>query len=771
VREQEDFPNTTFLSQNMCVSRITQWHSAPDRQNELAIAKIIGELAHFGRIRLRKDTRYLHSRILRRRGHRQYRGVAKGTALLYLGDQLRGNFAANGSYAASTPIKHFVYDTATVNGSVMSYAKGQVAEAYTCSGACATKITDEGFSYSQRGELTDVYESTPNSNGYYHTTTGYYANGALNTLTGVPLHTAGWTFGIDGEGRPKTAIDGASTNLVTGTSYNPAGQPTSVALGSGDRDAYGYDPNTGRMSSYQFAVGATPKYETGTLNWNPNGTLGSLAVTDQPYTADAQSCTYGYDDLARLKNASCGTAWSQTFTYDPFGNIVKAGSSAFQATYSAATNRIATITGAPAPTYDANGNLLTITDSAAHSYSWDAEGKPASLDTVGLTYDALGRMVEQNRAGVFTEILYSPIGKLGLMNKQITENIFLPLPGGEEATYTSQTIRYRHYDWLGSARFESNTGQQKYGDVAYAPFGESYDMSGTPYLSFTGQQQDTVSGLFDFAYREYNPIEGRWISPDPAGAGASDPATPQSWNRYAYVLNNPLSNTDPTGLWCYYGTTDDNGKIDFTLPDASDWNSFDYNSTKGECSNTGGQWYDDANPPLIADPTVVNVAGIAPLDVATTSAAPSKVGCGTVLPNGQTVGSVVQQQRANLQNAFNESVAQAQTGRPSNPFAYQLGAFTAIVGPNGPIDFKKGQTGQTFVQMGLAGNFAYYAIGAGYFSPSRLDAGAGAYALTAAAFFPHSTVHFSDLTGNFFSDSAAGQMRGPGLAANGCSIP
>jgi hypothetical protein len=52
-----------------------------------------------------------------------------------------------------------------------------------------------------------------------------------------------------------------------------------------------------------------------------------------------------------------------------------------------------------------------------------------------------------------------------------------------------------------------------------------------------------------------------------------------------------------------------------------------------------------------------------------------------------------------------------------------------------------------------------------------LDAGAALYALTAAAFFPHSTVHFSDLTGHYFSDSAANMMKGPGLAANGCPVP
>jgi len=41
--------------------------------------------------------------------------------------------------------------------------------------------------------------------------------------------------------------------------------------------------------------------------------------------------------------------------------------------------------------------------------------------------------------------------------------------------------------------------------------------------------------------------QGRWVSPDPAGLAAVDPTNPQTWNRYAYVSNNPLTSTDPNG--------------------------------------------------------------------------------------------------------------------------------------------------------------------------------------------------------------------------------
>ena len=57
-----------------------------------------------------------------------------------------------------------------------------------------------------------------------------------------------------------------------------------------------------------------------------------------------------------------------------------------------------------------------------------------------------------------------------------------------------------------------------------------------------------MTGLYDFSYREYDPVQGRWISPDPAGLNVVDPMNPQTWNRYGYVMNAPLNNIDPNGL-------------------------------------------------------------------------------------------------------------------------------------------------------------------------------------------------------------------------------
>jgi RHS repeat-associated protein len=127
----------------------------------------------------------------------------------------------------------------------------------------------------------------------------------------------------------------------------------------------------------------------------------------------------------------------------------------------------------------------------------------------------------------------------------------IDLPGGLRAggqTSGAGVQSYSHPDWLGSARTISSVGRTWVGSQAYAPFGEAYAASGSVVSLFTNQYNDQASDLYDFPAREQHRVQGRWISPDPAGLAAADPSSPQSWNRYAYSLNGPTYLLDPLGL-------------------------------------------------------------------------------------------------------------------------------------------------------------------------------------------------------------------------------
>lgn len=65
---------------------------------------------------------------------------------------------------------------------------------------------------------------------------------------------------------------------------------------------------------------------------------------------------------------------------------------------------------------------------------------------------------------------------------------------------------------------------------------------------FTGKERDAESGLDYFGARYFSGAQGRFTSPDPL-LNSGRPWDPQSWNRYAYVGNNPLRYTDPLGLY------------------------------------------------------------------------------------------------------------------------------------------------------------------------------------------------------------------------------
>jgi RHS repeat-associated protein len=64
---------------------------------------------------------------------------------------------------------------------------------------------------------------------------------------------------------------------------------------------------------------------------------------------------------------------------------------------------------------------------------------------------------------------------------------------------------------------------------------------------FTGKERDAESGLDYFGARYYGSSLGRFMQTDPK-PGSAHMLNPQSWNRYAYTLNNPLKFIDPNGM-------------------------------------------------------------------------------------------------------------------------------------------------------------------------------------------------------------------------------
>src|SRR5208337_639409 len=69
---------------------------------------------------------------------------------------------------------------------------------------------------------------------------------------------------------------------------------------------------------------------------------------------------------------------------------------------------------------------------------------------------------------------------------------------------------------------------------------------------FASMEQDSETLEYHTQFRQYSPNQGRWLVPDPSGMAAVSLANPQSLNMYAYVINNPTTATDATGLCGQY---------------------------------------------------------------------------------------------------------------------------------------------------------------------------------------------------------------------------
>jgi RHS repeat-associated protein len=424
-----------------------------------------------------------------------------------------------------------------------------------------------------------VTASTQQTGGQtYNFTYGYNLANALTSETLPSGRTL--TSGYDTTGRLTTvsgALSGTTTNYLNVTQYWAHGPVKQMQYGNNVWRDYGYINSRLQLTGYWDTINEDPSkfLRQEFPNWvngsgQNNGTLQSIQTLNfagpVPYTnLGTITQTFGYDSLNRLTSASESGDWSQSYSYDQYGNMWMPSNTLTPP----ALGPVAPTSNVYNPannqnvysTYDANGNLTAF---GAIGVSYDAENRQTAAGTNSYSYDGAGQRVSKTTGSGQITFVYDAFGQLAAeyAGGTVWTKDYVRAGGQiaaiENAYGAPCTTCYLSYDYLGSPRMVTDQSANIIARHDYAPFGQEipsgvgvrtsvWGPSDNVNQKFTAQERDAETNLDFFQARYLSSGLGRFMSPDPGNAGA-DATNPQSWNGYAYVLNNPLTMTDPSGM-------------------------------------------------------------------------------------------------------------------------------------------------------------------------------------------------------------------------------
>jgi RHS repeat-associated protein len=442
--------------------------------------------------------------------------------------------------------------------------------------------------YDQFGELTSAENGAGQAVTY-----GYNADGQVTGISYPLPSTATWatsdtvSYGYDEADELTSVTDFNGHQISIGNTAD--GLPDSVGLGStGDTIATTYD-NTDNPSAITLK-NSSATLQSFTYADSPASTV--LSETDTPSSSNSPA-DYTYDARGRVTSMTPGTGTAKSYGFDASGNLTTLPTGATGTYNDAGELTSSALSGTTTDyTYNADGEQLTSTQGSTteSSATWNGAQELATFDNSAADITA----ATYNGNGVRTSTTITPSAGSAVTQGYVWNTVpqvpQLLMDGtsayiydggtapAEQLSLASGTITYLNTDSLGSVRGTISSAGTLTGTTSYDAWGNPETAGGltttTPF-GYAGGYTDP-DGLIYLINRYYNPASGQFISVDPDLAETLQP--------YAYGAGNPVSLSDPSGLYIPNApgmtdnaSSDDGSTLTYKLDNGEGFNTPAYN--------------------------------------------------------------------------------------------------------------------------------------------------------------------------------------------------